>query len=247
MAKKIIIRQKDTLFSLDNLLQGLGTAVLKSIRDPFAIISKDYHILWLNRAMMFVHGNERNDADIRKNYPKDAVGKICYDYFSQGDTPCEVCPLRTVFKTGRSNVSERYLDIPGGDRRWGEVKAYPIRGAGRTVEAAYVLIFDITHLKKSIDSQKQYARSLSRQLNARTEKSQTVYLDGSEIAIQTRLTHREKEILRLITEGYTNTQVSDALGISPHTVKTHVIHIFNKLGVSDRTQAAVMAIRYNLI
>jgi DNA-binding NarL/FixJ family response regulator len=37
------------------------------------------------------------------------------------------------------------------------------------------------------------------------------------------------------------------LTISPHTVKSHVINIFNKLGVSDRTQAAVLAIRYNLI
>ena len=37
------------------------------------------------------------------------------------------------------------------------------------------------------------------------------------------------------------------LGISPNTVKTHVTHIFNKLGVNDRTQAAVTATRLNII
>ena len=69
MVKKIT-RQKDALFSLDNLLQGLGTAVLKSIRDPFAIISRNYRILWLNRAMMFVHGNRCSDADHGKDLPQ---------------------------------------------------------------------------------------------------------------------------------------------------------------------------------
>lgn len=61
------------------------------------------------------------------------------------------------------------------------------------------------------------------------------------------LTNRETEILRLVAAGKTNTAISKKLCISPHTVKSHVIHIFNKLGVSDRTQAAVFAIRRHLI
>jgi DNA-binding CsgD family transcriptional regulator/ArsR family metal-binding transcriptional regulator len=61
------------------------------------------------------------------------------------------------------------------------------------------------------------------------------------------LSSREMEILRLIAHGATNTEVSQLLSISPHTVKSHVIHIFNKLGVNDRTQAAVWAARQGLI
>lgn len=53
------------------------------------------------------------------------------------------------------------------------------------------------------------------------------------------LTRRELQVLRLMAEGLTNTDISGVLSISPHTVKTHVIHVFNKLGVSDRTQAAI--------
>nr|NJM00863.1 hypothetical protein [Desulfobacula sp.] len=61
------------------------------------------------------------------------------------------------------------------------------------------------------------------------------------------LTHREMEVLKLIAQGYTNNEISGMLFISPHTVKSHMIHIFNKLGVNDRTQAAVTATRSELI
>jgi DNA-binding CsgD family transcriptional regulator/ArsR family metal-binding transcriptional regulator len=61
------------------------------------------------------------------------------------------------------------------------------------------------------------------------------------------LTARELEVLRLLSGGATNQEISNHLKISPHTVKSHVIHIFNKLGVDDRTQAAVWAARHNLV
>jgi DNA-binding CsgD family transcriptional regulator/ArsR family metal-binding transcriptional regulator len=61
------------------------------------------------------------------------------------------------------------------------------------------------------------------------------------------LTNREIEVLKLISEGYTNNEISSFLFISPHTVKSHMINIFNKLSVNDRTQAAVLATRNEII
>lgn len=61
------------------------------------------------------------------------------------------------------------------------------------------------------------------------------------------LTSREREVLCILSEGASNNEISRMLKISPHTVKSHVIHIFNKLGVNDRTQAAVWAARHHLI
>ena len=57
------------------------------------------------------------------------------------------------------------------------------------------------------------------------------------------LTKRELDVLRLISEGCSNKKISDELTISERTVKNHISHIFRKIDVQDRTQAAVFAIR----
>jgi DNA-binding NarL/FixJ family response regulator len=61
------------------------------------------------------------------------------------------------------------------------------------------------------------------------------------------LTERELEVLRLLARGQTNQQIAKNLVISTLTVKTHVQHIIGKLGVSDRTQAAVRAAELGLL
>ena len=61
-----------------------------------------------------------------------------------------------------------------------------------------------------------------------------------------KLSPRELEILRLITEGKGNREIAEALIISEHTVRNHINNIFNKLQVKDRTEAAVLAIRHGV-
>jgi NarL family two-component system response regulator LiaR len=60
------------------------------------------------------------------------------------------------------------------------------------------------------------------------------------------LTPREVEVLKLLSQGQTNPQIARNLLFSVSTVKAHVRSILNKLGVSDRTQAAVRAIEFRL-
>ncbi|MDQ0189201.1 response regulator transcription factor [Alicyclobacillus cycloheptanicus] len=60
------------------------------------------------------------------------------------------------------------------------------------------------------------------------------------------LTDRELDVLRAIASGKNNQEIADALQIGVKTVKTHVSNIFIKLGVQDRTQAAIYAIRNGL-
>jgi DNA-binding NarL/FixJ family response regulator len=61
------------------------------------------------------------------------------------------------------------------------------------------------------------------------------------------LSNREVEVLRLIAEGQTNPQIARNLLVSVSMVKDHVQHIIQKLGVSDRTQAAVRAAQLGLL
>ena len=58
---------------------------------------------------------------------------------------------------------------------------------------------------------------------------------------QAELTQREREVLGLVAEGLANKQIARRLNIAERTVKAHLTHIFQRIGVSDRTQAALWA------
>lgn len=77
-------------------------------------------------------------------------------------------------------------------------------------------------------------------LPALNESMEDYALDKERIEF---LTKRELDVLRLISEGCSNKKISDELTISERTVKNHISHIFRKIDVEDRTQAAVFAIR----
>ena len=61
------------------------------------------------------------------------------------------------------------------------------------------------------------------------------------------LSERESEVLRLIAQGLSNQDIGTALNIGESTVKSHVTHILTKLGVSDRTQAVIVAVKRGLV
>ncbi len=220
-----------------HLLTNLESAALKSIRDPFGIIDSRYKVIWANRQM----------AGIFHYTPEELLGKTCFQIFWGCDKPCTKCPALIVFKTGKSQIKERWIDFPNGERRWGEVRYHPIFSSTGQVVATTFLIVDITDRKQQAAEQKRYRDFLSKKLNKAAGKRQKIYLSNGEITIEVSLSSREKEVLRLMTEGKTNIEISNLLLISPNTVKSHVNGVFNKLGVNDRTQAAVIATRFNLI
>jgi DNA-binding NarL/FixJ family response regulator len=61
------------------------------------------------------------------------------------------------------------------------------------------------------------------------------------------LSSRELEVLQLVAEGDSNSEIASRLHISQATVKSHLIHIFGKLGVSDRTAAVTVALRRGIL
>ena len=62
-----------------------------------------------------------------------------------------------------------------------------------------------------------------------------------------KLTRRELEVLKLLSVGMYNRGIAEKLTISERTVKNHVSNIFKKIKVNDRTQAAIFAIKNNLV
>ncbi len=222
---------------MDNILKQFDSPILNSIRDPLAVIDKNFRVLWANRARAAIHQLNRDEV----------IGRICYQVFFRRKAPCEDCVAQAVFRSGRSQIKEAWLDFPDGSRKWGEVRTYPVYGENRKVDAVLTIIIDITEKKLKLERQKRYAEYLSRSLRVLTQEKNRVLADDGHLDTTFGLTDREIEVLRLVTEGFTNNEISEQLSISPHTAKSHVIHIFNKLGVDDRTQAAVLATRHKLI
>jgi DNA-binding NarL/FixJ family response regulator len=70
---------------------------------------------------------------------------------------------------------------------------------------------------------------------------------GDRDTVDAPLSKREAEILQKVAYGATTKAVADDLGISPHTVKTHLERIFEKLGANDRAQAVAIAIRRGIV
>lgn len=64
---------------------------------------------------------------------------------------------------------------------------------------------------------------------------------------ETVLTARELDVLRLVATGHSNKQIAVALGIGESTVKTHLLKVFDKLGVADRTRAVTLAMERGLL
>lgn len=89
--------------------------------------------------------------------------------------------------------------------------------------------------------QASMAKELITEFKRFTSKGASSEKDGAS------LSDRELEVLRLIAKGMLNKEIAKTLFISEKTVKNHISNIFRKLKVSDRTQAAVYAIKNNLV
>ena len=88
---------------------------------------------------------------------------------------------------------------------------------------------------------------LNQELMARLLQRLAREAPGQEELPPGRLSPREREVLQLLTKGQTNREIARKLTVSVSTVKIHVEHILAKLGVSDRTQAAVRATEMGLL
>jgi PAS domain S-box-containing protein len=228
---------QEQAFVFDQLINGLGSIVFESIKIPFGIFGAHHRVLWVNQALAAMHGKS----------PRDLIGKTCHRVIHDSTTPCTDCPIEEVFKTGQIYIYEKYQTLPNGKQVWGEVQNYPVRGNNGDIAGVITFGFDVTDKNNRIEVLNNYSKYLSAQLRGKRNPSQQITHTESDLTFRVTLSGREKEVLQLMTQGFTNLQIASLLSLSVNTVKTHVNHIFNKLGVNDRTQAAVLATRHHLV
>jgi DNA-binding NarL/FixJ family response regulator len=137
--------------------------------------------------------------------------------------------------------------MPDGSQKCYEARVYPIcDSSGRSIYAIK-MGFDVTDKKLAGDRHLEYVEALEISLREGINNVVGSHSGSRNGKISFGLSKREIQVLRLMSEGFSNIEISNALDVSPHTVKTHVTHILNKIGVSDRTQAAVLAARLGVI
>jgi DNA-binding NarL/FixJ family response regulator len=129
-----------------------------------------------------------------------------------------------------------------------EQRVHAMRGGAAAYCAKDVQPEHLVHLIRAVSEGKylvgeqvlEYAE-LERWLAQRTESAMRSYGDPGEPFYP--LSTREMEVLSYVTRGMSNKEIAGDLGISHQTVKNHVTAILRKLGVEDRTQAAIYALR----
>lgn len=162
-------------------------------------------------------------------------------------TNCKECGYSTCLAfAGALRIGEVAPNkCPGFTKPISEKAVYPVfDDEGNLVSTVDLEINAVS--RQELKKQQETIDELEKKLSSMAQQPQLPMESGNE-ALPFPLTGRELEVLRFIVEGATNTEISNHLNISPHTVKSHVIHIFNKLGVNDRTQAAVFATRHGLV
>ncbi len=165
-------------------------------------------------------------------------------------------------RTGRGRYTEanRLLDLPavakGGKEIRVELSLSPIREEGPAEgngSSSYVLaiVRDITERNRAEEFAAQLLRHLSGEALSDPDPPPPAVSPEPRVPLaevrRVELTPKELEALRLLASGKTNRQIAQELLVSVSTVKAHVARIIAKLGVSDRTQAAVRAVELGLL
>ena len=125
-------------------------------------------------------------------------------------------------------------------------KVYPVFGSNGEIESTLSIESSHIPMGPAGDDAAAQEATAGEPPQAGAGRKAPLY-DRYGIRIQYDLSPREIQVLRYLAEGASNPDISEALNISPHTVKSHVIHIFNKINVNDRTQAAVWAVQNKVI
>ena len=180
--------------------------------------------------------------------PDEVIGKHCYAVLGGSDEAgCEVCTLRcdAIRSAARMEiVATRDLQIRARDGHdlWVNMST---ASAPNRWDRHVALI----HIFRDVSPQRALERE-TRRLVAESalsgSPSGTRRADATP-AFRASLTERELQVLALLATGASTTEISSRLSISTATVRNHVHHVLDKLGVHSRLEAATLALRHGLL
>ena len=247
---------------LEDLLEQAGYTMVRGVTDPrtavseFATLQPDLVLLDLLMPGLDGFGVM---AQLRPLIPEGAFLPILMltaeispeakrRALSEGATDFLAKPLDTVevLLRIRNLLQTRALQLQLQGQN--ELLEARVQERTREVEEARTQILDL--YRELAERNRELHGLVERLIHTGDEASrraQAAAHDRSSGAAVEQLTRREHDVLRLVAQGQTNAEVARNLSVTVATVKTHIEHIIAKLGVADRTQAAVRAVELGLL
>lgn len=231
-------------FSLDGVLCGLhpGEGSAGLFEDPCQAHE------FLQRLIAFLNQIHQRRDQIRPNPKRRRQVSVLEIYRLLPKSNCGECghPGCMAFAAALSRQEADPMHCPGLGQPLRQNAVYPVYDSRGNIEKTVAIDIDTSKISLALKEKQQHVVRLERELARLTRIDRTLQ-ESAGGSLPESLTGREYQVLHLMARGASNTEISDLLQISPHTVKSHVIHIFNKLGVDSRTEAAVWAARHELI
>ncbi len=209
--------------------QGAFTPV-RDIADAMA---------FLPRLMDFISDVSRRSPGIVPSHKKFKPASALDIYRLLPGSNCRNCGYTTclAFAAALSRQHTSMVKCPHLANPMEEKATFPVYDNQGNLIRTVSLDIDTVCLRQQIDQKEFHIQTLQSRLSD-VENSRAANIDSANAKLPTPLTQREIQVLRRMARGATNKEISKELHISEHTVKSHVIHIFNKLGVNDRAQAS---------
>lgn len=194
---------------------------------------------FLEKLFDFIEDISKRSGSIIPNHKKFKPSSALDIYRLLPGSNCRICgyPTCMAFAAALSRQYTSIVNCPHLGKPMEERATYPVYDQqGNVVKTvSFDVNSDSLHQKVSLNEAR--IQDLQSRLVS-FEKDNDAKFDDANSALPAPLSKREIEVLHLIAHGATNKEISAELQISQHTVKSHVIHIFNKVGVNDRVQAS---------
>lgn len=217
---------------------GGATEVSLVIADPMAITSELLTAALSKRPEFVISGCVKNMEELIEIVSERSPDIMLIRSSRQNGT---FSPLSILSTTYRVSPATRSI-VLSSDLERDDVVAY-FQAQARGILPADITDFE-TLCKCIYSVHRGQIWASSKQLNyliesfSRPKAVQVVDAKGDMV-----LSAREQEVLNLLAEGHSNRAMAEALNLSEHTIKNHLFHIFYKLGVSNRTEAILCAMR----
>jgi DNA-binding CsgD family transcriptional regulator/ArsR family metal-binding transcriptional regulator len=203
---------------------------------------------FLAKLLDFIANISRRSPDIIPNHKKFKPSSALNIYRLLPGSNCGICGYKTcmAFAAALSRQYTSIVNCPHLIKPMAEKATFPVYDRQGNVVETVSFDIDSDYLHQKINRNEARLQELQSRLVS-FEKDCVANFEAANSALPAPLTKREIEVLRLIGHGATNKEISAGLQISQHTVKSHVIHIFDKIGVNDRAQASAWGARHGLI